>query len=298
MNKKKELIYVAGLLCAALLWGVSYPATKIVEGYPTFYIVSIRFIVAGAALAVIFHRHFKNMNKDVLKYAFLLSAFITSMYVFATLGIKYTTSARASFFTCLTFIIVPFLNMIIYKVRISRIIVISVAICLIGIALLSYTPDLGHLGLNFGDLICLLASVAGSFHITFLDRVSKKPQIDNTLFTILLMSFVGLWSTIIALFTGAYEGVSITPFHFGTIVFLGLFCSSAAFLLQSICQEYVPANRVGVILAMEPASGCILSVLLLGETMGLTGWLGAVIVMISLLYMEIATSRAEEKKLQ
>ena len=114
------------------------------------------------------------------------------------------------------------------------------------------------------------------------------------LFTTMLMLFIALWGTLIAIPTGAfaYKGTSL---QLGTIVALGLLCSAAAFLLQSICQKYVPSNRVGIILAMEPASGCMLSVLLLGEVMSLGAWIGAVVIMGSLLYMEVATSKEEQK---
>ncbi|MFQ7739679.1 MAG: DMT family transporter, partial [Emergencia timonensis] len=173
-DKKKEYLSVLGLLLAALLWGVSYPLTKVVEDCPTFYIVSIRFLVAAAALALIFHRHFRNFHKEILKYAFLLSFCITSMYIFGTIGIKYTTSVRASFFTCLSFVIIPILNLVIYKLKLNKTIVISVLICLAGMFLLSYTADMGTFSLNAGDLLCILAATAGSLHIIFLDRVTKQ----------------------------------------------------------------------------------------------------------------------------
>ena len=194
-DKKKEYLSVLGLLLAALLWGVSYPLTKVVEDCPTFYIVSIRFLVAAAALALIFHRHFRNFHKEILKYAFLLSFCITSMYIFGTIGIKYTTSVRASFFTCLSFVIIPILNLVIYKLKLNKTIVISVLICLAGMFLLSYTADMGTFSLNAGDLLCILAATAGSLHIIFLDRVTKQENMEPILFTIFLMAFVALWST-------------------------------------------------------------------------------------------------------
>ena len=291
-DKKKEYLSVLGLLLAALLWGVSYPLTKVVEDCPTFYIVSIRFLVAAAARALIFHRHFRNFHKEILKYAFLLSFCITSMYIFGTIGIKYTTSVRASFFTCLSFVIIPILNLVIYKLKLNKTIVISVLICLAGMFLLSYTADMGTFSLNAGDLLCILAATAGSLHIIFLDRVTKQENMEPILFTIFLMAFVALWSTLIALATGAFAYAGTSSFQFGSIIALGLFCSAAAFLLQSICQKYVPSNRVGVIIAMEPASGCVISVIVLGEAMHWTGWLGALLVMVSLLYMEISSGRS------
>ncbi|MEY8369620.1 EamA family transporter [Anaerovoracaceae bacterium 42-11] len=293
-NRKTELASVLGLLIAALLWGISYPLTKCVEDCPTFYTVSLRFLTAGIFMAIVFCKRLKKMNKTILKYAFLLSFGLTCMYIFSTLGIKYTTSVRASFFTSLSFVIVPLLNLLIFRLRLTKITVISVLICTVGMFLLTYTPDMGSFGLNIGDFICILAATAGSLHIILLDRVTKKEGMDPMLFTTMLMLFIALWGTLIALPTGAfaYKG---TGLQLGTIVALGLLCSAAAFLLQSICQKYVPSNRVGIILAMEPASGCMLSVLLLGEVMSLGAWIGAAVIMGSLLYMEVATSKEEQK---
>ena len=306
---KKELLGAAGIFLAALLWGVSYPATKIVEDQPTFFILPVRFLVAAAVLAVVFHRNLARINLKVIKQAFLLSFFITGMYVFSTVGIKYTISARASFFTCLTFVFVPIINRILFKVKINGIIARSIIICFAGVLLLSYTPGMAGLALNAGDLLCMVASVAGSLHIIFLDRISRggvsdekayggspdtKPaenDFDPMLFTTLLMAFVALWTSAAAIVTGSFNDIHITPLHLGTIVFLGLFCSAAAFLLQSVCQQYVPANRAGVIFAMEPASGCVISVILLNEAMGAAGWIGAGLVLLSSVYMEVATNR-------
>ena len=115
------------------------------------------------------------------------------------------------------------------------------------------------------------------------------------LFTVLLMLFTALWTTGAGVATGSFSKISITPLHLGTIVFLGMFCSAAAFLLQSVCQKYVPANRTGVIFAMEPASGCVISVFLLNESMGVTGWIGAFLILMSSVYMETAVGRNGRK---
>lgn len=293
-DHKKELLGAGGIFIAALLWGISYPATKIVENYPTFFILPVRFLIAAAALALIFHKNLKNINTRIVKNAFMLSFFITAMYVFSTVGIKYTISARASFFTCLTFVFVPIINRLIFKEKINGIIMRSIIICFAGILLLSYTPGMAGLVLNMGDILCIFASVAGSLHITFLGRISGDKNFDPMLFTTLLMAFVAVWSSVAALFTGSFKNVEITPLHLGTIVFLGLFCSAVAFLLQSVCQQYVPANRAGVILAMEPASGCVISVILLNEAMGAAGWAGAVLVLLSSIYMEAASGRKKD----
>lgn len=295
-NNKNEWIAFAGLITAALLWGVSYPLTKFVEDCPTFYIIAIRFAVAAAGLSVIFWKSYRNFNRDILKYAFLLSFCVAAMFVFNILGVKYTTSVRASFFTCLSFLIVPLINLFIFRVKFSRIIAVSALICLVGMALLCYAPGIGGLVINLGDILCIGAAAAGSLHIIFVERVSKKETIDPTLFTIFLMAFVAIWGIIIALFRGDFAYSHTSGSQMLVIVLMGLLCSAAAFTLQSHFEAIVPANQVGVIFALEPASGCILSVLLLKESMGITAWIGAFIIMASIFYMEAANNRLQVKK--
>lgn len=301
IDRRKEILSASGLFSAALLWGISYPMTKIVEDQPTFFILPVRFLIASVVLLTVFHKNFMHINLKITKQAFVLSFFVTGMYVFSTVGIKYTISARASFFTCLTFVFVPVINRMLFKEKINTIIARSIVICFAGILLLSYTPGMAGPSLNAGDLLCMIASVAGSLHIVFLDRISRRDitaanDFDPMLFTVLLMAFTALWTTAAALFTGSFKNIHITPMHFGALVFLGLFCSAAAFLLQSVCQQYVPANRTGVIFAMEPASGCVISVILLDEAMGITGWIGAGLVLLSSLYMEIASGKGGSDK--
>lgn len=293
-KQPSERIAFIGLVIAAVLWGFSYPLTKFVEDCPTFYIISIRFAVAAVVLGLIFIKRFKNFNFEVLKCGFLLSFALTSMFIFNVVGIKYTTSVRASFFTCLSFLMVPILNNLMYKVKISKIIGISAIICLVGMFLLCYTPGMGGISLNLGDILCILASAAGSLHIIFVEKVSKNEKVDPTLFTVVLMAFISLWGTIIGLFTGDFAYHDAGSVHLIAIVLMGLFCSAIAFTLQSNFEAIVPANRVGVIFSLEPASGCILSVLLLKETMTLTSWLGATIIMLSIFYMEYANSKQQK----
>lgn len=279
-----------------MFWGISYPLTKFVADVPTFYIISLRFIIAAALLAACFFKHFRNFNFDTLKYSFILSFILTAMYIFNIVGVKYTTSVKASFFTTLSFLVCPVINLILYKMKIQKFIGISALICLAGTCMLCYTPDMGKLVINFGDILCALASIAGAINIIYMEKMSHKENIDNTLFTIFLMAFVAIWGTVIALVRGefAYHPM-VTGGQMTAIVLMGLFSSAGAFILQIHCEKHVPSNRVGIIFSLEPASGCILSVLLIHETMSLIGWMGALVIMISILYMEFANNRQQAR---
>ena len=295
-NHSRELISVLGLTLAAMFWGISYPLTKFVEDVPTFYIISLRFILAAALLAMCLFRHFRNYNFDTLKNAFILSFLLTAMYIFNIVGVKYTTSVKASFFTTLSFLVCPVINLILYKMKIQKFIGISALICLAGTCMLCYTPDMGRLVINFGDILCGFASIAGAINIIYMEKMSHRDNIDNTLFTIFLMAFIALWGTVIALARGEFNYHSqVTSSQLIAIILMGLFSSAGAFILQIHCEKHVPSNRVGIIFSLEPASGCILSVLLIHETMSLIGWMGALVIMISILYMEFANNRQQAR---
>ncbi len=297
MEKKRnlELLSVLGLVLAALFWGISYPLTKFVEDCPTFYIISIRFAFAACALAVFNYKKFSKFNLDTLKFSLILSFIVLSMYVTNILGVKYTTSVRASFFTTLSFLIVPVINWLLYKVKISRTIFISAAICLVGTCMLCWTPDIGTMVINSGDILCFMASIFGGINIIYMEKMSHKAEIDNTLFTIFLMAFLCIWGTIIAVFNGDFSYTGTTTSQFLVIIIMGIFSSAGAFILQIHCEKRVPSNRVGIIFALEPASGCVLSVLIIHETMSLIGWVGGAVIILSILYMEWASNKEQER---
>ena len=294
-GRKIEMLSVFGLILAALFWGISYPLTKYVENCPTFYIIAIRFAFAATALAIFNYKSFKKFNLDTLKYSLILSFIVLSMYVTNILGVKYTTSVRASFFTTLSFLIVPVINWVIYKLRISRTIIISAAICLLGTCMLCYTPDIGSMVINPGDILCFMASIFGGINIIYMEKMSHKAEIDNTLFTIFLMAFLALWGTIIALFNGDFSYTGTTSTQLIVLIIMGLFSSAGAFILQIHSEKHVPSNRVGIIFALEPASGCILSVLIIHESMSLIGWAGGVVIILSIIYMEWANNRDQAR---
>lgn len=292
---RSQTLGAGALLAAAVLWGLTYPLTKLVEDYPTFLIIVVRFSSAALALLLFSLGRLRLMNWDTLKYAFLLSFCLTAMLVSNILGIKYTTSVRASFFTSLSFLMVPLLNLLLFRVRLSAVVVKSALLCLAGIFLLCYVPGNASPAINLGDLLCAAAAAFGSLHILLVERVSKKEHVDSLLFTTLLMGFVALWGGILGGASGGLRVPSVSAADLGIMIVLGVACSATGYTLQAHFEAVVPANRVGILFALEPASGCILSVLCLHETMSAAAWAGAAIIMASILYMETAAGRAAAK---
>ncbi len=298
MKRTGTLLYTLLLLLAALLWGTSYPMTKFIEEVPTFLILPVRFFFAALVLAVVFRKRFREAGSYSVRCGLALGLNLTMLFIYCTVGIKYTSSVNASFFTALDFLIVPVMNLLFRRVKLQRSIAIGAGICLIGMFLLTHGEEGGSFLLNLGDLLCVLASVHGSLEIVLLDKVSRDERFDTGVFTVVLMATICAVTAACGLFTGAFAAAAaLTPVQFGAILYLGLFCSAGAFLLQSVGQTRVPSNRVGLIFSLEPASGCILSVLLLSEPMRLLSWIGAALIMASILYTELSAQRQAASEL-
>ncbi|MDD3168867.1 MAG: DMT family transporter [Eubacteriales bacterium] len=285
---KKETLGTYGLIFVALFWGLGFPALKVVsDTIPTFYLIGLRFFMAAVLLCILFFRRLKEINKALISSAFLLSIFLFLCYVCATLGIKYTTSAKASFFSCLGLLVIPVILRLFYKEKISNRVTISILICTAGLFMISYTSGMGFY-LSAGDLICMGCSVTGAAHVVITGRVAKNQ--DPAMLATVQLLFISVWSFAAAIFLEDFPE-TITPFHWSVMVFLSVFCTAAAFVLLCACQRYISSARAGVILSIEPVSGALFSAFLLGDQLGVNGIIGGAMIFSGMIYMELGESK-------
>ena len=66
-----------------------------------------------------------------------------------------------------------------------------------------------------------------------------------------------------------------------------IFCTGLPFIVQPIAQQYTSAVHVGVIFTMEPVFASIVAFALAGERLLPRGYVGAVILLFAMLWMEI-----------
>ncbi len=291
---KKETLGTYGLVMVALFWGLGFPALKVVsETIPTFYLIGLRFFIASALLSVLFFKRLKELNKALVSSAFILSIFLFLCYVSATLGIKYTTSAKASFFSCLGLLIIPVILRLFYKEKIGRRVAISIAVCTAGLFLISYTKTMGFY-LSSGDVICLSCSVTGAAHVVITGRVANDQ--DPALLATVQLFFISVWAFVTALFLEDFPE-ALPLFHWGVMAFLSVFCTAAAFVLQCACQRFISPARTGVILAIEPVSGALFSAWLLSDRLGLNGIIGGAMIFAGMIYMELGEGKCSDTEI-
>ena len=290
-KSKEEIFALIGLLVVGICWGFGFLGLRYVDNLPTFYIQAIRFGVASLALALACFKHLKNINGELIKAGVLIGILMFGCYVCATYGIKFTTASRTAFFSTLGAICVPLLNFIFFRIRLTRKAAFCVLICVAGVYLISMGGS-AELGFNIGDAICLGAAFFGAGQIVMIEKLAKSHDVYALtvveLATISVLGFVGIFV--------AKEPVpeTLTGLELGTLIILGLVCSALCFILQTSGQKYVPANRVALLLTVEPVVGAIVSVSILHETLGIVGWLGGALVVTSIVISEWSPEQGTE----
>ena len=112
--------------------------------------------------------------------------------------------------------------------------------------------------------------------IILTDRLSR--QDDSFLLGILQVGFMGIFA-LIAAFLLETPRLSVGTTEWCCILMLAFVCSGFGFTLQPVAQSYTTAERAGLFCALSPVAAAILGWLILKETFGFTGVLGAVLVM-------------------
>ena len=70
-------------------------------------------------------------------------------------------------------------------------------------------------------------------------------------------------------------------------LFLGIVCSGVCLVIQSVFQRHTTASRASLIFTLEPVFSAIFAFFLLGERIGVRGYLGAALMLASLVLVEV-----------
>ncbi|MFM7369625.1 MAG: EamA family transporter, partial [Sphaerospermopsis kisseleviana] len=77
-------------------------------------------------------------------------------------------------------------------------------------------------------------------------------------------------------------------------LYLGLFDTAGAIFLQVLAQRWVNPNETALMYSMEPIFGAVFSFLLLGEKLGIRGLIGAVFVLVAMIFSQIQSQDYEQ----
>ncbi|KAL7426347.1 hypothetical protein ACHAXM_000408 [Skeletonema potamos] len=245
------------------------------------------------------------------KYGIELGIYMFLGYGFQAIGLQTTSASRSGFLLYLNVKLVPFFSYFLFGKTIQRSTWISALTAFGGTALLAFdNASAEQAGLdasfNVGDLWSIAAAAASALFILRMETASKAvPKSAElnaaNLWTVAFLSLVWaawvsfnnlhdeatmltqtlpatLMQTLQKTFQQTIYTITANPVQ---LIYLSAVTTALANYIQSIAQKEISAERASVFYALDPVYGAAFANLLLGETLGWWGCVGAGLIVIA-----------------
>ncbi|HEY6973275.1 MAG TPA: DMT family transporter [Nitrospiraceae bacterium] len=276
------------LLLTTLIWGATFPATKVVlEQIPPLSFLFLRFSL-GALLVVIgmlLSGFPVRRERSVLRASAIATVWLFLGYLLQTVGLSYTTASNSAFITALYVVFVPLILR-----RFGWRVWVATSIAMGGLWLL-VKPTIA---INAGDLLTLGCAVAFAAHIACLERFTREVDAPS-LFTWQMVAMAVILCPAMVV-----EEAPVESFAPTAVLLVGLAITgglaTGAFAVQMWAQRLIPAQQVALVFASEPVYAAWLSWYFLGESLDLQGWIGSGLIVAAVVIGAFATeSHGAEK---
>ncbi|MDO5062427.1 MAG: DMT family transporter [Peptostreptococcaceae bacterium] len=282
MNKqlKADLLLLLVVAC----WGISFYLIDLsLKEMGPFTLLAFRFALAFLIVYLFFFKKVKTVNKTTLKYAMFASVFLSAAYVASVYGVLYTSLTNAAFLCAMTVLFAPIFTFIFKKQRPNKKFAFVLILCTLGMALLTLSDELT---VAIGDLYCIVCASTFSINLLIVESAVTKEEVDAFNMGVYLLGMVGLIMLVCA-FLFETPTLPQTPGVWASALFLSILCTGVATIVQAIAQQYTTASHVGLIYTLEPVFAAIVAYFLAGEVLRPRGYLGAAMMILSILIMEI-----------
>ncbi len=275
------------LFCAAFIWGSSFFIMKnTVDIYTPYILLGFRFTIAGVILSIIFFKKIKEINFDYIWKGAIIGSFLFLAYATQTIGITETTPGKNAFLTAIYCVIVPFMFWIVEKSRPDIYNYFAAIVCIAGIGMVSLTGDFE---IGYGDTFTLVGGVLYAAHMVAVAKLGKGK--NPIIITILQFGFASIFSWTVGLTFESFPTAAQWTFE-STIglLYLAVFATAIALLLQNIGQKHTHPSSAAIILSLESVFGVLFSVICYGEKLTLRLIIGFVLIFIAVIISETKLS--------
>ncbi|PCI05727.1 MAG: EamA family transporter [Hyphomicrobiales bacterium] len=290
------------LLFAGAVWGMGFVAQRTaMDDIGPMAFIALRFFVASLAVLPLVLKELKPADKqvtasDLRGFFWVGTAFFLGMAM-QQVGILATTITNAGFLTALYVIIVPLILFFALGERQPPVIWPATALALVGIFLLSG----GEIALlTWGDWLIILGAFFAALQIILTKKVVDATGLPVTMaFTQFFIC--GIFGTI-AYFLAPLFGLAETTVTYEVflaalpeILYAGIFSGALAFTIQAVAQRYTSASSAAILLSSESLFAAIFAAILLGERLGLIGYLGCALIFAAILAVELMPAWQKQK---
>jgi len=293
--KNKALAADLGLVFVTIIWGSAFVVVKNATGtVPPSYIIAIRFAIAVLLMCIFFFKRLRKIDRNCMKSGAILGVVLYIAYYLQTIGVKYTTAGNNAFLTAVYVVVVPFLYWLVRSEKPDTYNIIAALICIAGIGLLSLHSGFS---MNIGDILSLLCGFAFAAQIVAISILTEKN--DPILLSFTQFAVTAVIALVVALCTETFPATLGTD-SIMSLLYIGIFSTLIALVLQTVCQKYTPPARASLIMSLESLFGSVFGIIFLNEVLTLKILGGFVLIFASILVSEVKPSffRSNQKDIE
>ena len=277
------------VLIAALVWGVAFYFQKTAMTHiGPFLFMGARCLIAATALAPF---AFAEQRRNRLNWQNILPMAVTGGVLFFVAGsiqqtgIQTATVTNAGFLTALYVVFTPLIAWIFLRQKPDAVLWLAICLSISGTWLLS-GADLTHF--TNGDWLIAFSALIWAAHIVTTANAARQQQP----LTFLSLQFLaaGLLSSGAAFFTEPIVFADMLR-ALDSILYVGLLSSALTFGLMSLALRNIAASRATIILSFEVVFAALAGFLLLDERLSGVAWLGAGMIFVSILGLQLKQTR-------
>ncbi len=270
----------AALVVAAFMFGSTFLVVQDATEQASIYaFLAVRFLVGAALLWPLARR--RSPGDREISHGLAAGSCLLVGFVLQTAGLRYTSSSTSAFITYLLVVLVPLITALLGRAWPARSVVVGVVLAVIGLLLLSG----GIRGFGLGELLTLGCALAFALHIVVLGRTAQRN--DPIRLTFWQALTVGLACLVPGLFTGGYGFAGSVWL---AAAFCGLGATAVAFSCMVWAQRVVTEARAAIVLLLEPVFAALIGYVA-GERLGVSGVVGALLILGAVLVTELAPRR-------
>lgn len=282
MSKQKKADLLLVMITA--FWGMSYFLTDLcLNEMPPLFLTAFRFLLAFFLLGAIFLKKVVRVNAVTLKFSLLVGLSLAACYILYGYAVTRTSLSNAGFICALPVVFTPLLDFVFHRVKPKRRLLFALILCTVGLALMTLNEQFRP---RSGDLLSLGVALTYAIDLLLTEKAVRHPEVDPLALGVWNLAVVGVLTLVLS-FLIETPVFPRTPVTWGAAIFLGIFCSGIAFVIQSVQQQYTTATHVGLIFTLEPVFSATVAFFLAGERLKPRGYIGAALMLLSLILMEM-----------
>ena len=237
-------------------------------------------------------KEIKNNSKLFFKYLIFMGVSLFLGTFLQQAALQYTNIANAAFFTVFYVPFVPIILFIIYKEKVHWSIWPSIALCIVGVYLLT---DFSDAKIMLGDALVILCSIFWALHIIFAGKFMQNFNIP-VFYAALQAAFVFSLSIFFAFI---FEEVILSNIllELNSILYAGALSGGIAFTLQMYAQKNIEEAPAAIIYSLEGVFAAIAGWIILDQFLKFNNIIGCFLILFAVILSQILpTSKINNTK--